>query len=113
MKIYVAGPYGDDIPKWQIALNVQFADEAGRALVKKGHTPFIPLKQTWHWEEDKEPTKDDFLRVDLEWLSLYEAVLLLAGWETSEGAKREKEEAETIGLTTYQPLNQIPGVARD
>lgn len=104
----MAGPYGDNNPKWKIAENVQRADAAGRTIAKKGHTPFIPHKQTWHWEDDKELKKDDFLRIDLEWLSLCHAILLLPNWETSEGAKREKTEAEKLGLLVFYSADELP-----
>jgi hypothetical protein len=45
---------------------------------------------------------EDFMSVDLEALRSCTAIALLAGWENSKGAVREKAEAERLGLEIMQ-----------
>lgn len=43
-------------------------------------------------------TREEYLKVDLFLLYFCDAIYMLKNWERSEGAKREKEEAEELGL---------------
>ena len=43
-------------------------------------------------------TYEDFLREDFKAISVCTDIALLEGWETSPGARREKAEAERLGL---------------
>ena len=43
-------------------------------------------------------TYEDFMQADLKALAGCTHIALLEGWETSKGAKREKAEAEKLGL---------------
>lgn len=108
MKIYVAGPYGDQNSKEIIARNVGRADQVGRFLARMGHTPFIPHKMTWGWEDDPDLNKSDFMRIDLEWLSFCNAIFLLPGWENSTGTLQELEFARSLKLPEYYDLDLIP-----
>jgi hypothetical protein len=105
MRIYIAGPYGDQLPKDQIRRNVEAADNVARALAKMGHTPFCPHKMTWGWEDDPELDKDDFLRIDLEWLELCDALFFIA---PSPGADIERREAERRGIKVFTKLEEVP-----
>ena len=104
MKIYIAGPYGDSNPKDIIAENVARADAIGRAIVKLGHTPYIPHKQTWHWEDDPELNSDDFMRVDLEWLRVCDALFFIA---PSDGALCELQLALELGKQIFYSIDDI------
>ena len=53
-------------------------------------------------ETNPEPTYEDYMKVDLEALRTCTAIALIAGWETSPGAAREKAEAERLGLEIMQ-----------
>ena len=85
--------------------NVARADEAGRLIARLGHTPFVPQKMTWDWERDEVLAYEDFLRIDLEWLGLCDALLYLG---PSPGADRELEAAKAMGLTIYYSVDEIP-----
>lgn len=43
-------------------------------------------------------TYKQFLELDLKLLSMCDAIYLIPGWETSEGAKTERQFAEALGL---------------
>lgn len=100
MKIYVAGPY----TKGDVVENVRAAVIAGDEIFKKGHIAFIPhLTHLWHmirphpWE--------DWLRMDLEWLKVCDALLRIPG--DSPGADRELDEALALGLVVYYDIDAI------
>lgn len=43
-------------------------------------------------------TYKQFMEIDLKLLTMCEAIYLIPGWETSEGAKTERQLAEALGL---------------
>lgn len=49
-----------------------------------------------------EPTYEEYMRVDLEALGTCTHIAMLPGWSQSPGAKREKQEAERLGLEIMQ-----------
>ncbi len=106
MKVYVAGPYtpldGRDETRRE---NIRRASEAAQMLLKAGHTPFCPHTMTAGWES--ECSYDEFLRFGLDWLAACDAILLLPGWEQSQGAQREHEEAIVLGLLIMHDLNSL------
>ena len=48
--------------------------------------------------EKENPTYEDYMQKDLEALRRCTHIAMLEGWETSPGARREKAEAERLGL---------------
>lgn len=85
--------------------NVRAADEAGREIARRGHTPFVPHKMTYDWERDDVLIYEDFIRIDDEWLRLCDALLYL---RPSSGADRELELAETMSLRIFRSVDEIP-----
>jgi hypothetical protein len=75
--------------------NVKAADEAGREIARRGHTPFIPHKMTYDWERDEVLQYEDFIRIDDEWLRFCDAILMIG---SSPGADRELDLAGRMGL---------------
>jgi len=108
VKVYIAGPYTPADGKEETRLaNIRLASETGKLLLRLGHTPFCPHTMTAGWED--ECAYEDFLRMDLEWLRACDAVVLLPGWQTSRGARREYEEARRHGLVVWDVARQIEG----
>jgi len=105
MRIYVAGPYGDSNLKHIIARNVAAADAIGRELALLGHTPYIPHKTTWGWEDDPRITYDDCICIDLEWLGLCDALFFLG---PSPGANLELEVAVRCGKRIFVSIGEVP-----
>ena len=110
MRIYLAGPYTpiDGREETRLA-NIRAASDTAKQLLKLGLTPFCPHTMTAGWED--ECSYDDFLRMDLEWLRLCDAVVLLPGWQTSRGARMEYEEALKEGLVIWDLQRESKGSA--
>ena len=101
MMSYIAGPYSQG----DVCENVRKACFAGDAILKKGHIPFIPhLTHLWHLISPK-PYKE-WLRIDIEMMSICDAVLRLTG--ESKGADSEVAEAQKLCMIIYYSLEDIP-----
>jgi len=92
-----------------LAGNIGRARKAAAALYRKGWAPFIPHTMTAHFDSYfPDIKKETYLETDLEWLRQCDAILLLDGWGTSEGAKAEYEEAAKWGKTIYHSIENVP-----
>ena len=94
MRIYIAAPYtiGD------VGVNVRNAIYAADALANAGHHPFCPLlTHLWHIVHPR--TWEDWIRIDLAWLDVAEAVVRLPG--ASKGADLEVMRASELGLPVH------------
>ena len=88
-RIYISGPLtADDI--CEMIVNVRTAKQAARDLIDAGFGPFCPHLTYYLQECGWSASHDDWLAVDLRWVDVSEAVLMLAGWEFSPGARMEK-----------------------
>lgn len=94
MRIYLSGPITGKTPeeakdnflKWETKVNAM------------GHTALNPERMgaiipgaTW----------DEYIELDICLMKLANGVLMLPGWEHSEGAKKEHEEAVQNGMKIY------------
>ncbi len=110
MRIYVAGPYSASTAH-ERELNTRKAIEAGLALFKLGHSPFIPhlthyvdlhahrsgIVMTW----------EDYIRLDLAWLDVCDALLYLG---SSRGADLELDYALKAGKRVFRSLSEVEPV---
>lgn len=109
LKIFIAGPYGDEGPPNEIVKNVQEADRIGKELALKGHFPFIPHTMLHGWEKDSRFTTKHFKAIDYTWLEFCDALFLIT---ESPGANIEKEMAERRGLRIFYDLKDVPEVKK-
>jgi hypothetical protein len=100
MRIYISGPYTENPDKW-----TKMVEEVGVHLMKKGHTPFMPHKHFYGMEKRNDVGYDDFMRVDLEWLYVCDAILYL---RTSPGADVELEVAKKLKKIIYNSVAEVP-----
>lgn len=91
MKVYISGPM-TGLPD----LNRKAFNKAEEWCRKKGLSPFNPA---WlNFEDDTAFAYDEILQMDLKALSLCDAILLLPGYEKSNGAMVELDMALSLGL---------------
>lgn len=110
MRIYIAGPYSADTPA-EVDANVQRAIDAGIAVIKKGHVPYIPHLSHWvdkRASELNQPiTWDEWMEIDSVWLSACDALLYLA---PSPGANRELAQALREDKQVFYSVDDMPDV---
>jgi len=108
MRIYVAGPYTAPTPQEKRA-NIRRAREAAAEIYRRGHVPFCPHSMTAGFEHDfPDIDADVYLDTDLVWLRLCHGILMLPGWEQSNGAQIEHSVAKRSCLRIFYSLEEIP-----
>ena len=104
--VYVAGRFRA-ADGWKINENVFAAEKAGRKVAALGAMPLIPHSIGAHMAG----TEDDtfWLTGTLELMRRCDAVLVLPGYQESQGAMGEIAEAQRIGMPVIMPLDGAPG----
>lgn len=104
-RIYIAGP----ISRGDLAANIKQATDAARQLIAAGYAPFCP-QLTCYLGGDT-PTvsggvsHDEWMEVDLPWVSVADAVLRLPGEST--GADMETDLADSLGIPVFHSVDDI------
>ncbi len=98
--IYVAGPYRSKC-EWQLEGFLRHAEDASLRLWKEGWAVICPHKNTAHFGGALGMPSSTWLNGDLEIVGRCDAIMMLKGWESSEGAKRELEVAIEKGLDVF------------
>ena len=110
LRIFVAGPYGDNEAPNVIAKNIQQACDVGKQLALKGHFPFIPHTMLHGWEKDTRFTVEHFKRIDFKWLEFCDGLFLIA---RSPGADKEHDIAMHKGLKIFHKMEEVPDLAKN
>lgn len=109
--IYIAGPYIGDGDPHTIKMNILKASILSLLCWKRGWAAICPHKNTEGYEayEGQDGlTAESWYQGDLEILSRCDAILMVPGWETSKGARKELEYAQMKGLTIYMHIGHVP-----
>ena len=112
MKIYISGPLTAPTHD-EVLNNIHCADYAGRAVVKKGHIPFIPHTMCAGWQNDSSLSLVEFARIDLEWLTLCDAIYMLPTWKNSTGAIWEYTFAKWLNKNIIFDLEKLIDLTED
>lgn len=105
---YIAGPYRAQT-RAGIELNIQAARAVGLLCCRKGWSPVVPHANTGHLDAVDPSIGDEFwLASTKELLRRCDAVVLVPGWEQSQGTRDEIIEAEQRGIPVYRSEHLLP-----
>lgn len=102
--IYIAGPYRAKTIHG-VYQNVALARSAAEGLVIHGFYPLVPHLNTAFM--DGLNSDEFFLAGSLEMMLTADGVLMLPGWEKSEGAKAEYAAAMAEGIPVYLSVADV------
>lgn len=112
LRIYIAGPYTAPDKKG-LETNTLRAIDAGIAVFRKGHFPYIPhlthyvdLRAT---ENRTTLTWSDYISWDTPWLDLCDAILYLG---KSRGADLELARAKKLKKRLFFSISEVPNAGR-
>lgn len=105
LRIFVSGPltHGDPFH------NVHAAVHVAGALVARGFVPFLPHIYPL-WDMIAPRPYEDWMRLDLAWLEVCDAVLRLPGF--SPGGDREVERARDLGIPVFHSVEEVEAWAK-
>lgn len=106
-RVYVAGRYNGDSAA-DMLRNIGTGVLTCKTLIAQGVAPFCPWLDCLYAIQIGVPLMDeDFQAVTLEWLKASDAVLMLKDWERSKGARREKDEAQRLGIPVFFSMQAL------
>lgn len=98
-RIYIAGPLNAlAVDYLKNCSNMMLAAEHIRRL---GYSVYVPCIDLLMGLKFGYTTYSDYFENSNEWLKVADAVYLCAGWENSEGTKKEIELAESLGIPVF------------
>lgn len=111
-RIYIAGPlwpWDAACPRAARERNIAQAVEAFFALSRKGWNCYCPhFSAIYGHEIEWWSQYEVVLPRDFDWLSVCDALLLLPGWESSRGTRKEWLVAQHWDLTVYYSVEEVP-----
>jgi nucleoside 2-deoxyribosyltransferase len=103
-RVYIAGPFRGK-NAWEVEQNIRRAEVAGMAVFQLGHSAFIPHCNTRYFDGT---INDDFwLSATAAWIPCCDAVLLVDGWQRSEGTLSEIAKAEELGIPVFAHITSM------
>jgi hypothetical protein len=110
MRIYLAGKY-DDTNVVNVLSNIRKGINMAAYLIRKGYDVYCPfldysLGMTGNGSF---LTKADYQRNSMAFVEVCDALLILPGWETSGGVKREIERAKSLNIPVYFSYEDLKG----
>lgn len=96
MLLYVAGPYRGNVEE-----NIAKAREAAMAVWEAGHYAICPHLNTAHFDRDTQVDEQHFLNGTMEMMRRCDGLVVLPGWQQSEGTLGEMAEANDLGLPMW------------
>jgi hypothetical protein len=96
--IYIAGKYRGPTA-WAIEQNIRVAEDVAALVIRAGHMPLTPHKNTAHMEGLADD--DFFLAGTMELLRRCDALLCVGNWRDSAGARAEVEEARQCQIPVF------------
>jgi hypothetical protein len=95
--IYLAGPYRGDVEK-----NIAAAREVAVQLWSAGYPTITPHLNTANFSDDCTCTENTFLVGYRMMVKLCDGMVMLPGWEKSEGSIAERKYAESYQIPVWE-----------
>ena len=107
-RFFISGPY-NALADSDTCQHIKRAAQMKAGLMRRGHYTYCPHTESAHFE-DAHPdiTRQAHLDNCIAWLEHSEAMMLLPGWEQSEGAQMERGYAVSKGLPIYDDIMAVP-----
>ena len=102
--VYIAGPFRGP-NAWAIEQNIRRAEELALAVWRSGMAALCPHTNTRFFQGASDD--DVWLQGDLELLLRCDAVLLVPGWERSQGAMAERARAIEGDIPVFEDLDRL------
>lgn len=100
--IYVAGPYTAST-RAEVAQNIAAAINVGLEVARLGGYPLVPHSMTSDERFERVQPYSFWINATMAMLCACEALILVAGWERSSGARGEVSVAQERGMPVFQP----------
>lgn len=104
--IYIAGPYRG-ASESEVFANILRARDCAAEVWKAGHIAICPHLNTMLMGGMLPDER--WLEGDLEILKRCDGMMLVPGWESSSGSRRETGKAISFGIPIYESLSELPG----
>ena len=110
--VYVAGPYTgrhhDHRSYFEIDRNITDATEMCALLAKHGYAFFNPHSHSAHFESITPEVKPAYwYKLDMHFLRVCDALLMLPTWGRSSGARAERDWAVANGVPVFYSLDEL------
>src|SRR5262245_31906922 len=109
--VYVVGPFSAPT-RAGVEANIDRAERVGLELARLGYFPIIPHTNTRHPEFSKAQEYGFWVAGYLKVLAACRAVVMVPGWQVSEGASKEYAEAARIGIRVFETVSELEAWAR-
>ena len=104
-RVYIAGKLNDDAVGY--IKNLHKMIKEGDYVRRLGYSVYIPGLDFLVGLQSGDMEYPDYFNNSQPWLEVSDAILLVKGWETSNGTKREIELAEKLGIPVFEDLLQM------
>lgn len=107
MRVYIAGPISSDNIIDSL-YNIRAGIKAAVEIVDAGHDPFCPfIDFLFFLVGNKLITEKQIKQYSINWLKQCDAMIVLDGWEHSDGTLDEMVEAKRNEITIYHGLRSF------
>ena len=113
-RVYIAGPItpiGNENKSVKHLANIRNGVYAGIALMEAGFSPYNPFLDFMYWLVGG---GDGFFlsvhrirKMDLDWVEVSDAMLLLKGWKKSVGARGELDRAKKYNIPYFESIDDL------
>ncbi len=104
-RIYVAGPY-NAANVIDVLSNVRVGIDTSIKAIEAGFSVFCPFLD-FHYGLISSLSIEQYRANSMAWVAVSDAILLLPGWQRSEGVREELRVASIHGIPSYESLDEL------